>query len=184
MNMAEMDFIEGGREKGRAICMAFGVPPMLVGITGDATYANYKEARLAFWENTVMWYLEIMKAELNAWLWPQQEEETPFLDYILDSVPALSPRRADAWERAQKSDFLTVDERRDLVGYAERENGEGDVILVPSTEVTLADVVGGGSTAGAVAQSTAEARLKLREEGWGDEEIDQFFGLPEGGLQQ
>src|SRR3546814_4938324 len=33
--------------------MAFGVPPMLLGLPGDATYANYREANRALWRLTV-----------------------------------------------------------------------------------------------------------------------------------
>ena len=32
----------------REIALAFGVPPMLLGIPGDNTYANYQEANRAF----------------------------------------------------------------------------------------------------------------------------------------
>jgi len=45
----DIDFIEGGRETARRICIGLGVPPMLIGIPGDNTYSNYKEARAAFW---------------------------------------------------------------------------------------------------------------------------------------
>jgi HK97 family phage portal protein len=37
----------------RDIALAWGVPPQLLGIPGDNTYANYAEARLAFWEDTI-----------------------------------------------------------------------------------------------------------------------------------
>ena len=48
-----MDFIEARHQAAREIALAFGVPPMLLGIPGDATYANYREANAAFWRMTV-----------------------------------------------------------------------------------------------------------------------------------
>ncbi|MBL4871512.1 MAG: phage portal protein, partial [Robiginitomaculum sp.] len=48
LSPADMDFINARREAAREIALAFGVPPMLLGIPGDNTYANYKEANLAF----------------------------------------------------------------------------------------------------------------------------------------
>src|SRR5690606_25136961 len=45
----EMDFVEAKNGAARDIALAFGVPPMLIGIPGDATYANYQEANRAFW---------------------------------------------------------------------------------------------------------------------------------------
>jgi len=51
---ADMDFIEAKHVAAREIALAFGVPPMLLGIPGDNTYANYREANLAFWRQTVL----------------------------------------------------------------------------------------------------------------------------------
>ena len=44
----DMDFIEAKHGAARDIALAFGVPPMLLGIPGDNTYANYQEANRAF----------------------------------------------------------------------------------------------------------------------------------------
>jgi HK97 family phage portal protein len=44
---ADMDFVESRHQAAREIALAFGVPPMLLGIPGDATYANYREANSA-----------------------------------------------------------------------------------------------------------------------------------------
>lgn len=42
---ADMDFVGLKAAAAREIALAFGVPPMLLGLPGDATYANYREAR-------------------------------------------------------------------------------------------------------------------------------------------
>ena len=63
-----------GRSKlqsARDICSAFGVPPMLVGVQGDATYANFKEARLALWEDTILPLVDNMVDGLNTRLVPK-----------------------------------------------------------------------------------------------------------------
>jgi hypothetical protein len=49
LSPADMDYISGKHAAAREIALAFGVPPQLLGIPGDATYANYKEAKVAFW---------------------------------------------------------------------------------------------------------------------------------------
>jgi phage portal protein BeeE len=61
----DLDFIEGKNISAREISQAFGVPPMLVGISGDATFANYKEARYHLWEDTIIPLMEFLIAELN-----------------------------------------------------------------------------------------------------------------------
>ncbi len=50
----DMDFLEAKNGAAREIALAFGVPPMLLGIPGDNTYANFKEANAAFWRSTVL----------------------------------------------------------------------------------------------------------------------------------
>ncbi len=47
-NPADMDFAETRSVAAREIALAFGVPPMLLGIPGDNTYSNYAEANLSF----------------------------------------------------------------------------------------------------------------------------------------
>ncbi len=50
----DMDFIEAKNGAAREIALALGVPPMLLAIPGDNTYANYAEANRAFWRQTVI----------------------------------------------------------------------------------------------------------------------------------
>ena len=46
--------MEAKHAAAREIALAFGVPPMLLGIPGDNTYSNYQEANRAFWRQTVL----------------------------------------------------------------------------------------------------------------------------------
>lgn len=131
----EMEFIEGNRELARGIALAWGVPPMLLGIPGDNTYSNYKEARLAFWEGTVTFYLNLLRGELNNWLFTNEQRLK--IDYITDDIPALEPRQESKWDRAEKAEFLSINEKRKLVGY-ETWGEAGDVILVDASKIPLA----------------------------------------------
>jgi HK97 family phage portal protein len=66
----DLDFIEGKYLSAREIAQVYGVPPMLVGVPGDATFSNYKEARYHLWEDTILPHLEKIKGELTQWLAP------------------------------------------------------------------------------------------------------------------
>lgn len=111
----EMDFIEVKNSAARDIALAFGVPPQLLGIPGDNTYANLAEARLALWEQTILPLVDGMCDALNNWLLPQFGGRLE-LRYDTDGIPALSERRDKLWNRANASDFLTDDEKREMVG--------------------------------------------------------------------
>jgi HK97 family phage portal protein len=50
----DMEFISAKDGAAREIALAFGVPPMLLGLPGDNTYANYREANVALWRLTLL----------------------------------------------------------------------------------------------------------------------------------
>jgi HK97 family phage portal protein len=125
----EMDWLNGQKTTALDVCRAYGVPGQLLSIE-DPTYNNYKEARAAFWENTVNNILTYFRDEMQNWLLPMYGESDLELDYDLREVPAFAERRDASWERAIKSEaFLTVNERRAILDYPETDGG--DVILVP-----------------------------------------------------
>jgi HK97 family phage portal protein len=112
----EMDFVEAKRTAAREIALAIGVPPMLLGIPGDNTYSNYAEANRVFWRQTVLPLVTRTLKALTAWLAPAYDGALE-LRPALDAVDALADERASLWDRLQKADFLTVDEKRAAAGY-------------------------------------------------------------------
>lgn len=125
----DMDFLNAKLQSARDVAAAFGVPPMLVGVPGDATYANYREARLALWEETILPLLDFLADQLNNWLSPRFGEHLR-LAYDSDAISALSPRREEVWARVAGAGFLTVNEKRAAVGYAPVEGGD-ELALIP-----------------------------------------------------
>ncbi|RYE01823.1 MAG: phage portal protein, partial [Sphingomonadales bacterium] len=51
---ADMDFVGLKAAAAREIALAFGVPPMLMGLPGDNGYANYREANRALWRLAIL----------------------------------------------------------------------------------------------------------------------------------
>ena len=113
----DMDFIESKYVAAREIAQAYGVPAMLVGVPGDATFANYKEARLHLWEDTILPLLDKIISEMNRWLCPLFGDKMNF-SYDLESIPALVVRREALWARLEGCSFLTNDEKREALGYS------------------------------------------------------------------
>jgi HK97 family phage portal protein len=136
-NPKEMDFLEGQWDLARQVAITFGVPSMLLGIPGESTYNNFKEAREYFWDTTVMFYLTLLNDEYNNWFFP--EDDNTFIDFDLDDVPALAPRRKEKWEMVEKSSTMTINEKREELGQEKVEGG--DVLLVPANMIPL-DMVG------------------------------------------
>ncbi|WP_292259690.1 phage portal protein [Brevundimonas sp.] len=111
---ADMDFIDGKHSAARDIALAFGVPPQLLGIPGDATYANYREANIALWRQTVIPLARKMCGALTGWL--GQRFPGVRIEPDLDAVPALQAERDALWARLEAASFLTVEERRRMAG--------------------------------------------------------------------
>jgi HK97 family phage portal protein len=63
----DMDFLEAKNSAAREIALAFGVPPMLLGIPGDNTYANFQEANRVFWRQTILPLASRVGSSLAQW---------------------------------------------------------------------------------------------------------------------
>jgi HK97 family phage portal protein len=121
---SDLDFSAGRATAAREIALAFGVPPMLLGIPGDNTYANYREANFAFWRQTVLPLVAKTAAALTRWLAPRFGEGLR-VAYDPDAVDALAPQREAVWDRLNAATFLTLNERRQAAGYSPLEGGDG-----------------------------------------------------------
>jgi HK97 family phage portal protein len=113
---ADMDFVGLKAAAAREIALAFGVPPMLLGLPGDATYANYKEANRALWRLTVLpmaaRILRGLGDALARW-WPGLA-----LEVDLDRISALAEERERLWRQVSAADFLSDAEKREMLGFA------------------------------------------------------------------
>ncbi|HKX77627.1 MAG TPA: phage portal protein [Novosphingobium sp.] len=118
MTPADMDFATLKAAAARDIALAFGVPPMLLGLPGDATYANYREANRALWRLTLLPLAAKILGALGEGL------ETWFpgrpLAIDLDRVPALAEDRERLWAQVGAAGFLDDGEKRGLLGLPPR----------------------------------------------------------------
>jgi HK97 family phage portal protein len=119
MTPAEMDFQRAREAAARDVALAFGVPPMLLGLPGDSTHANYAEANVALWRLTILpllsRILDGVSRHLQPW-WPGLR-----LEADLDQVPALWADRERLWRHVGDAGFLSDDEKREMLGWARRE---------------------------------------------------------------
>ncbi|MEQ3625978.1 MAG: phage portal protein [Celeribacter sp.] len=127
LSPSDMGIIEGKHSAARDVCLAFGVPPQLLGIPGDNTYSNYAEARQAFWEDTVIPLVKYFASEINAWLSPYFEGAVIKPDF--DQIEAIAEKRREMWAMGNKSMELTVDEVREMKGYEPLGGEKGKMLM-------------------------------------------------------
>jgi HK97 family phage portal protein len=117
----DMDFLEAKAGAAREIALAFGVPPLLLGLPGDNTYANFAEANRSFWRQTVIPLATKVHQSIAHWLAPSFGPVEALPDF--DRIDALSDERDALWSRIGAAEFLTDDEKREAVGYGARVSG-------------------------------------------------------------
>lgn len=88
---------------------------MLLGIPGDATYANYQEANRAFYRLTVLPLIGKITAALGNWL-SELSGDSFDLRPDLDQVSALANEREAHWKRIGDASFLSDAEKRAMLG--------------------------------------------------------------------
>jgi HK97 family phage portal protein len=112
---ADMDFVALKEGAARDIALAFGVPPVLVGLPGDATYANAREAGRALYRQTILpmagRILGDLSAMLSDWMGPVR------LAVDTDQISELAEDRAKLWEQVGAAGFLSDGEKRELLGF-------------------------------------------------------------------
>ncbi|RJY09693.1 phage portal protein [Aurantiacibacter aquimixticola] len=116
LSPADMDFAELKSAAARDIALAFGVPPMLLGLPGDNTYANYREANRALWRLTLLPLSGKILGGLAEGLSPWFPGLSLTVD--LDQVTALSEDRERLWKQVSAAEFLSTEEKRSLLGLA------------------------------------------------------------------
>ncbi len=123
INPKDMDYIQSKNSTARDICLAFGVPPQLIGLPDAQTYSNYEEARLAFWQSTVLPILSCLIDDLTGWL-ASRYGANFLIDYDKNDIDALAPIRHKQFTMLQLAEFLTPNEKRELVGYGAIDGGD------------------------------------------------------------
>jgi HK97 family phage portal protein len=115
LSPADMDFVGLKDSAAREIALAFGVPPMLLGLPGDATYANYREASKALWRQAIL----PLACKILGAVAQGLSDAFPGLrlDIDLEQITALAEDRERLWAQLSAADFLTTDEQRGIAGF-------------------------------------------------------------------
>lgn len=167
LDLAALEFPDLRTISESRICMAFGVPPILVGAKvglDRSTFANYREARVSLWEETIMPLQRRISDVIVRRLLPEVNDAQFTLPrrvtvrHDTSNVLALKESEQAIWERANsalRAGAITVNDFRRIVSLPQVEGG--DVFLRPAGVVpTLADgTPTGGDEAPPAGQSAA-----------------------------
>ena len=136
MTPKDSDWLNGSKYNKQEICEAYRVPTQLLGIEGSQKYANYKEARLAVWIETIIPLMELYCSEMNRWLTPDFGDDIE-IDYDENDIDALEPMRNERKKQKQESGAYTINEIRQMYGDEPSPEPEADQIMIDSNKIPL-----------------------------------------------
>lgn len=105
------------------ICVAFGVPPILLHLRAGldrATYSNYEQARQSFFQLTMASWWDIIADSLTRGLLRQEGETRLQFRFRYDELPEFQEDTDMKSARVvgeYASGLITLDEARDILGY-------------------------------------------------------------------
>jgi HK97 family phage portal protein len=138
----EMDWTGMLTMSKRDVCQVFGVPPELIGDASQKTYSNYREARQAFYTETVLPLMDWICDELTGWLSPVYGAGI-VIGYDKAGIEALAEDENAKWARLVNAWWLTPNQRLAECGFEQSTDPLMDVIYIPAGLMPL-------STAGGV----------------------------------
>lgn len=137
LDLQKMQHIDAKNQAAREVAFGLGVPPMLLGIPGDNTYSNYQEAGRAFYRETVIPLANMVAQSFAAWLAGPFAVKDLRFELDLDQIPALMGERESKWQRIQEAEFLTLNEKREALGFPPITGG--DELMIDSNKLPLTD---------------------------------------------
>lgn len=143
LSPADMEWLNGKNSTARDVAQAFGYPPFLLGQAEGSTFNNVKEAKLHFYQVTVIPLAEEINESISHWLTqltskPGQSAKEIQIIADLDSVDALSLQREPMLEQSRRdfeAGIISANEARAVRKYDEVEGG--DELLVPAGKLPL-----------------------------------------------
>ncbi len=182
LSMKDLAFPDLDASSQQRVLVAIGVPPVLLG--QEATFSNYAQARMSFYEDTAEPLQSRLDDRLDSDLLYADFDGSHDLELKFDTskVSALRPVRELRWQNAQagvQGGWLSVNRALAMVGEAPEP--DGDVYLRPQTTLAVpvahlsrlvaaednrsdSERAGEDASAGALGADAARSpRLRLRD---------------------
>ena len=146
-SVKDLDWLSGKQDLMRDICAVMRVPSQLINDPGASTYANYREAKRAFYFKTILPIMNRYVAGLISWLVPKFDDSGRVtLDLDLSDIEVLRENENERVERLERRKaWWTINELRKDDGLEEIPGG--DTIYMPFNLTPIEDLAEAGAFA-------------------------------------
>lgn len=120
LSPVDLNIIESQKMSLRDLCDVYGISSALFNDPDNNAFSNMQEARKALYMEKVFPELDSLRDELNRWLVETYNEvmgTSYYLDYDINSVPAIQDDMKKIVERFWNAWWLTGNERRVAMGF-------------------------------------------------------------------
>jgi|14BtaG_2_1085337.scaffolds.fasta_scaffold00284_11 HK97 family phage portal protein len=131
LSASDLSLIEQYNASVKDLCNIFNVPVQLLNNTETSTYNNQKSAKAALYQHAVMPELYKIRDELNRWLAPKFGDKI-YLDFDFSVIPELQEDMEKVVTQMSQAWWITPNEKRAAMSYAEEENDAMNDIYVPA----------------------------------------------------
>ena len=131
LSASDLSLIEQYNASVKDLCNVYNVPVQLLNNTEASTYNNQKSAKAALYQHCIMPELYKIRDELNRWLAPKFGEKI-YLDFDFSVIPELQEDMEKIVGQMSAAWWLTPNEKRAAMSYAEEENDALNDFYIPA----------------------------------------------------
>jgi HK97 family phage portal protein len=137
LSAVDLNILASKTEMVNELCNVYQYPSDLMG--GDKKYNNFAEARKAVITDCVIPLVEARKGVYNKFI-KDVLGESVIIEYDYTIFPEMQSDLLKQSQEAAQSNWLTIDEKRALMGYDQLKDNERKDVLIPSGLSTLEDL--------------------------------------------
>lgn len=145
LNAEEAQFLETRKFQIIEICRWFRIPPHMLGDMENAKFANTENMLLEFMIFTLWPWIKRWENQLNRKLFTRVEQASYYVKFDTSGlVGADSKAKWDAYEKAERGGFVTIEEVRAREGLPPYKDGLGKEPLVMASQMATLKAVESG----------------------------------------
>jgi HK97 family phage portal protein len=136
LSAGDISLLEQYNASIKDLCNIYAVPSQLLNNDKASTYNNMKEAKKALYQNAVIPEMLKIRDELNRWLAPKYGEKY-YIDFDFSVIPELQEEMDKVVDQMSRAWWITPNEKRASMSYAEEENEALNEFYVPANLIPI-----------------------------------------------
>lgn len=164
MTAVEMDYQQGITNAAKQIAIAYAIPPEMMGDSANKTYSNAQEAARQVVVNTIRPLLDLVYQTIWAYF-RDKPIASGIGEYTYDSeqLSDYMGVQIDLYTALQQASYLTINDKRDKLGYDRIDDPLADQIMLTMADVPMSEYEAAEDDPGRTDPSKDDLKVLLGE---------------------